>query len=82
MAKTMNLTEALSWIAETFEMSAEDLSPDTPRDEIEAWDSLGALTLMARLDEEFDIILTEDELSEMKMVEDILKIFRVHGFLQ
>ena len=75
MAKTMNLTEALTWIAETFEVSVENVKPDTLREEIESWDSLGALTLMARLDEDFEIILTEDELSEMKAVGDILNVF-------
>ena len=59
MAKVMNLTEALLWIAETFEEPVENVKPDTPRDAIAGWDSLGALTLMARLDEELDIILSD-----------------------
>ncbi len=78
----MSLTEALSWIAEAFEMPAENLKPDTPRDEIELWDSLGALVLMSKLDEEFGIILENDELAEMKSVADILKIFQLHGQLE
>jgi acyl carrier protein len=82
MAKTMNLAEALSWVAETFETSVENVKPDTPREEIEGWDSLGALTLMARLDEEFDIILSEDDLANMQSVEDILKVLRTHGSLE
>jgi acyl carrier protein len=78
----MNLTEALLWIADTFEEPAENVKPDTPRDEISGWDSLGALTLMARLDEEFDIILSEDALANMKAVGDILETFRTHGYLE
>ena len=77
----MNLAEALLWIAETFEEPAENIKPDTLRDDIPGWDSLGALTLMAKLDEEFNIILSEDDLANMQAVEDILKTFRTHGYL-
>jgi len=80
-SKIMNLTEALLWIAETFETPAEGIRPDTLREEIATWDSLGALTLMARLDEEFDIVLSDDELVSMQAVQDILDFFRNHGCL-
>ncbi len=82
MGKIMNLTEALLWIAETFETPAASIKPDTVREEIEAWDSLGALTLMARLDEEFDIVLSDDDLVNMQAVEDILDFFKSHGYLE
>ncbi len=78
----MTLNEALSWIANLFEVSVEKIQPQTKRDEIEAWDSLGTLTLMARLDEEFNIILSEDKIAELKVVDDILKILRDNGHLQ
>ncbi len=82
MAKIMNLTEALLWIAETFETPAENIRPDTVREQIAAWDSLGALTLMARLDEEFDIVLSDDDLVNMQVVQDILDFFKRHGYLE
>ena len=82
MGKIMNLTEALLWIAETFETSAEGIKPGTLREEIEAWDSLGALTLMARLDEEFDIVLSDDDLVNIKAVKDILEVFKRHGYIE
>ena len=82
MAKVMNLTEALLWIAETFEEPVDNVKPDTPRDGIAGWDSLGALTLMARLDEELDIILSDDDFANMQVVGDILKVFKTHGFLE
>ena len=77
----MNQTEALNWLAELFEESAGTIQPDTPRDAIPTWDSLGVLTLMAGLNERFDITLGTDELADMKKVDDILAVLRRHGKL-
>jgi len=78
----MTYEELLEWIAEVFEELAENITPETRRDDVKGWDSLGILTLMAALDEEFDIQLSEAELFETQTVEDILEIFRKHGHLE
>ena len=77
----MTLEEALAWIANIFEEAVDNIKPETARDDIKYWDSLGVLSLMAGLDEEFDIQLSEDELQEMRTIEDILKVLRKHGQL-
>ena len=77
----MNTQEALTWIAETFEEPPERVSADTLRDQILGWDSLGVLTLMASLDEKFDIQLTEHEMEGMERVSDILAILQRAGAL-
>ena len=74
----MNTDEALEWIAELFEEPAESITPETPRDEIPAWDSLGILTLMARLDEDFEILLEEEEVQELRSIGEILDALRRH----
>ena len=56
----MTEQEALKWIAELFEEPVENIRPETKQDEVEGWDSLGVLSLMAGLDEEFDILMTEE----------------------
>ena len=53
----MNKSEALGWIADLFEESPENVEDSTPRSEILGWDSLGVLSLMAGLDERFDIVV-------------------------
>jgi acyl carrier protein len=68
-------------VAETFEAPEERIRPETKRDEIDAWDSLGILTLMARLDEDFHILLTEEEIQQLRSVEDILNLLRKRGVL-
>ena len=77
----MNQKEALAWVADLFEESVDKVQPDTPRDAIEAWDSLGVLNLMAGLDETFDILLEDEGLQSMRCVNDILKILRQNGKL-
>lgn len=72
----------MSWIAELFEESVENIKSDTKREDIPAWDSLGILTLMARLDEDFDIILSEEEIQELRTIEGILITLRRNGKLQ
>ena len=77
----MTQREAVEWIAKVFEVSSEQLTPDTLRDDIPAWDSLGVLTLMASLDSDFGIVLTDDDIQAIKKVGDILDVMRRNGKL-
>ncbi len=77
----MTQKEALEWIARLFEEKPERLTPDTVRDDIPAWDSLGILTLMADLDSQLGIQLSDDEVQGMKSVKDILDILQRNGKL-
>jgi acyl carrier protein len=81
MEKKLSLDEALSWIANLFEAPEESITPETKREDIEAWDSLGVLTLLAALDDDFEIILSDEIAAEMQSIEDILKVLRAHGCL-
>ncbi len=77
----MTQKEALEWIARLFEEKPERVTPDTVRDDIPAWDSLGILTLMADLDSQLGIQLSDDEVQGMKSVKDILDILQRNGKL-
>lgn len=81
MAPLETLNEALAWVADVFETQGEKIKTETRRDDIEAWDSLGILTLMARLDEDFQILLVEEEIQQLRSVKDILDLLRRRGFL-
>jgi len=72
-------SEILTWVADIFETPADGIRPETKRDEIDAWDSLGILTLIARMDEDFQVLLTEDEIQELRSVGDIIEVLRRHG---
>lgn len=78
--KTLSRAEALKWVAEVFQHPFE-LAATTPRSEIPAWDSLGMLSLMARLDEDFSILLEPDDSDAMQSVADVLAILERNGIL-
>jgi len=77
----MSEREAIEWIARVFETAPDQLTADTARESVAAWDSLGVLTLMASLDSDFGIVLTDDDVQGIKTVGDILHIMKRHGKL-
>jgi acyl carrier protein len=80
--KRVTIAEALRWIATIFEEAEVHVKPETPRDEISTWDSLGVLTLMAGMDEKFGILLTDGEMRAMNSVGDILDTLQKHGKIE
>ena len=79
--RVMNDTEILAWIADLFEVDPASIRTDTPRSEVPAWDSLGVLTLMAALDEKFNVVTTDEDMRAMKKVGDILILLKKCGKL-
>lgn len=77
----MNTQDVIAWIAEVFEEPATRIKPSTERKDIAGWDSLGTLSLIAALDEKFDIHLDENEIDAMSNVQDIFAVLRRHGQL-
>ena len=75
------MDDALAWIAEVFEEAPGRIGAQTARTDIPGWDSLGTLSLIAALDERFDIHLSEQDIEGMQSVDDILAILRRHGAL-
>jgi acyl carrier protein len=77
----MTADEALKWLAKVFEVPADNLRPETAREAIPAWDSLGTLTLMAGLDEKFGVALTDAEIRGMTRAGDVIELLKRHGKL-
>ena len=73
--------EALKWLAELFEERPETMPRGTPRTAIPAWDSLGVLTLIAALDEEFGVPVSDAEIQRLETVDDVLDVLRKNGKL-
>jgi len=78
----MKTQDALSWIAEVFEEAPGRIAVTTARKAIPGWDSLGTLSLIAGLDERFDIQLSEQDIEGMQGVAELLDILRRHGALE
>ena len=77
----MTAADALQWIERLFELQESTINAETTREEIDAWDSLGVLTLMAGLNEDFGIEMTDSELQSLKSVKDILILLENRGLL-
>lgn len=58
------------------------LKVDTARDAVPGWDSMGALMLIAELDERFGLELTAERSRAMRNVADVLEFLRAHGVLR
>ena len=78
----MTTDDALAWISEVFEESPGRIAASTLRKEIPGWDSLGTLSLIAALDERFDIHLSEQDIESMQSINDVFEILRRHGALE
>ena len=77
----MMQSEALDWVARVFEENQVKVGIDTRREEIAAWDSLGVLTLLASMDCDFGITLSDEQIGGLKTVGDILDILRSNEVL-
>ncbi len=52
-------------MASVLEVSVEDINDDSSPDSIENWDSLRHMNLITVLEEEFDIRLSDEQITEM-----------------
>jgi len=77
----MNTQEAISWLADIFNVDETDIQVDQPRESLDYWDSMGMLLLMGELDDLFDFTLTEDQLKNISTINDLLDILKEKNFI-
>jgi acyl carrier protein len=58
---------------EALEMEDQEINMTDAFRDYEEWDSIAQLSLIAMLDEEFDLQIEEKEFEQLKTVEDLLK---------
>lgn len=68
----MELKEKLALIEEALDTQEGALAPETVLDEVESWDSIAALSLVAMMDDNFGKTLSGSEIKALKTVGDIL----------
>ncbi|WP_159950358.1 acyl carrier protein [Polaribacter septentrionalilitoris] len=44
--------------------------------DLDEWDSLTALSLIAMLDEEYNVTVTGDQVKDMETIEDVIKLIK------
>ena len=77
----MNTQEAISWLANIFNVDAADIQLDQPRESLDYWDSMGMLLLMGELDDVFNFTLSEAELNNISTINDLLNILKAQNFV-
>ncbi len=61
-------------IAETFHIKEADIKPELEMQDIDGWDSLTHMELIANLESDLDIEFTADEIMEMTSIAKIEKL--------
>lgn len=75
-----NLAKYNKAFTDTFSLEAEKLGPNLKYQSIPEWDSVGHMSLIAQLEEEFDIMMETDDIIEFSSYEvgkEILKKYDV-----
>jgi acyl carrier protein len=63
-------------MAATFNVPASSITPATAPETLEAWDSMGHLTLMLALEQELNISIPPEDGERMKDVDTIVQTIR------
>jgi acyl carrier protein len=74
----MNKQEFLNSLEEILELDDNTLKGDEILMDIEQWDSLAFLSVIAMADESFDIVIEGSELEEIKSVADLVALVDEH----
>ena len=78
---TISREDALELIADAINESVNDVQPGIELDTLDGWDSMAVLLLMAEFDEQFDIVLDEEMISQLKLVDDVLAVLEENKVL-
>ncbi|PTA50809.1 hypothetical protein C9I43_09965 [Shewanella morhuae] len=74
----MNKQEFLNLLEEILELDSNTLQGDEVLMDIEQWDSLAFLSVIAMADEHFDIVIQGDKLEKIKTVNDLIALVQEH----
>lgn len=64
--------KVLTIISQCLELPIENLRPELSMDDIENWDSMRNVMILSRLEEDFDIMIPEDDIFDMITIGDII----------
>ena len=75
----MEMNQFITHFAEQFEeMEVTDFTPETSFRDNDEWCSMLALSVMAMVDEEYDVQLTASEMRSAETIEDLYRIINSH----
>ena len=70
----MKLKEFVENVKDQFEDEVENFGPETHFRELDEWSSLLSLSIIAMVDDEYDVIIKADEIKSCTTVEDLFNL--------
>ena len=67
----MDTQKALNWISDVLGTNGRSVTLEDSRHSIPEWDSLGALLLLSRLEEDLNIVISADEIAAISSVKEM-----------
>lgn len=74
----MNETDFIEKFAEALDIDATGLSVETEFRTLDEWDSISYLSVIAMMDEEYDIQIENVEFKQLKTLGDIMNYIELH----
>jgi len=72
--RSWTMNEKITLLAETLDTDEEILTPAKELEQLEEWDSMGIISVIAMLDKKYGVQLKADQIQALKSVGDILNI--------
>ena len=66
-------------LTDVFDVDKSDLTDETTPDELETWDSVTHMDIIARFEENFDIEFEVEEITEMDTIGNMKEVLRQKG---
>ena len=74
-----NIEKFLEMVSEVFEIDKSDIADELTPDDIEVWDSISHMDLMAKFEEEWGVTFDVEELTEMETIGLMKEALNRHG---
>ncbi|KYH34810.1 acyl carrier protein [Clostridium tepidiprofundi DSM 19306] len=71
------MEELINIIADVLGIDKKDITINSRRDEIEEWDSLAHIQIIAEIEEQFDVNLPFEKVAEIEEISEFLKYIEV-----
>jgi len=65
------LQQIINLFAEILEKNPDELNPNDEFREYEEWDSLAYLSVIAKIDEDYHLVIPRDEFQKIRTIEDL-----------
>lgn len=72
----MDIQEKLSCIADSVELDSSEISPDTVLSDLENWDSVAVLSVIAFINEKFNKFPSAEDIIGCKTVQDLMDLMQ------